>query len=64
MGGTLKLRSISNHVEDLADGSIVAPGETVSLTEKQLSEPHNKRLVDEGLLIEAAEEKADSKEGR
>ena len=67
MGGKLKFRSISNHVEDLADGSIVAPGEFVHLSEDEVKDPHNERLIGEGILIGAgdkSEEVADKTEAR
>jgi hypothetical protein len=58
-GSTYK--SASNHVEDLSDGRTLAPGEVVSLTKEELSDPHNKRLIDEGVLITAEQPK--DKEG-
>lgn len=80
----------SNHAEDLADGRMVEPMATVELDEKTIGKdkkpagssihhPHNKRLIDEGKLVEtespqakaaqrktekeAAEGKNDNKEG-
>jgi acylphosphatase len=43
-------RCISGHVEDLADGRVVAPGEEVKLTAEQIDDPHNARLIDENKL--------------
>lgn len=63
--GKLKFRSVSTHVEDLADGSTVAPGEFVHLSEDDLKDPHNERLVAEGILIgtgDKSEEVADKTE--
>ena len=67
MGGKLKFRCVSNHVEDLADGSIVAPGEFVHLSEEDAKDPHNERLIAEGALIgtgDKSEEVADMTEAR
>lgn len=67
MGGKLKFRCISNHVEDLADGSVVAPGEFVHLSEEDLKDPHNERLVAEGVLVgtgDKSEQVADKTEAR
>jgi hypothetical protein len=50
----MEYRSASTHIEDLADGSQVAPGEAVSLTQKAAEDPHNARLINEGILIEAS----------
>ena len=36
--------------QDLADGRNVAPGEAANLTVKEQKEPHNRRLIDEGVL--------------
>lgn len=48
-----EFRFVGGHTADLASGRVVAPGETVKLTEDELKEPHNQRLVDEGLLLKA-----------
>ena len=44
-------KNVGRHVEDLFDGRIVGVGEYVKLTDDQLSESHNQRLVSEGILI-------------
>lgn len=44
-------KSVSTHVEDLSDGRSVAPGDSVTLTAEELKDPHNARLVDEGVFI-------------
>lgn len=36
----------------LADGRVLIPGEPVELDPDQAKEPHNKRLIDEGQLVE------------
>lgn len=36
--------------QDLADGKVLAPGDGVELSDDQLNEPHNARLVEEGVL--------------
>lgn len=57
----LDVKSVSTHVEDLASGRTVEPGEVIHMTEKEAADPHNKRLLDEGILIHAVEGK--KKEG-
>jgi len=37
----------------LADGRVVIPGEVIDLKPEDLKDEHNKRLVDEGQLLEA-----------
>ena len=44
-------RSVSSHVEDLASGRTLAPGEFVDLTKEEQKDPHNARLLEEGILI-------------
>jgi hypothetical protein len=44
-------RFVGTHVDDLADGQVLEPGQRVELTDEQLAEPHNRRLIDEHLLI-------------
>jgi hypothetical protein len=47
----MEYRNVSDHVEDLATGQTLGPGEAADLARKDLDEDHNKRLVEEGLLI-------------
>jgi hypothetical protein len=49
---TGEYKHVGNHAEDLADGRMLAPGETVKLNDKQLAEPHNQRLITEGILLD------------
>lgn len=51
----MKYKLIGSHPEDTAEGAVVAPGETTpaSFDPEHL---HNKRLIDEGLLIEVGDE--------
>ena len=44
-------RNVGDHPEDLHDGRVVGVGDMVELTGKDLEESHNKRLVEEGILI-------------
>jgi hypothetical protein len=39
------------HPEDLADGRMVEPGQMTALTSDQAADPHNKRLIDEGIFL-------------
>lgn len=47
-----EFKFVGDHVDDLADGRAAVPGETYKLTDDQLAEPHNQRLLDDGLLLE------------
>lgn len=44
-------RNVSDHVEDLASGQTLGPGEAVDLDKDAMKEDHNKRLIEEGSLI-------------
>lgn len=45
----------------LADGRIVVPGESVDLSDSDVDEPHNKRLIESGQLIEVNDTKSSKK---
>jgi hypothetical protein len=52
-------RHIGSHPEDTAEGATIAPGEsTEELGSFDPQAPHNKRLIDEGILIEIPKPKA------
>lgn len=53
-----RYRFVGDHADTLASGSPVGPGDFVDLTDEESGEPHNKMLIDDGSLIEAAEEKS------
>lgn len=55
-----RYRLSSTHPEDLACGAVIAPGETTSKV--KASDPHDKRLIDEGKLIELPGKPRKSKE--
>jgi hypothetical protein len=58
-------RHVGMHPEDTAEGAVLAPGEsTESLNSFDASDPHNKRLIDDGVLIKIHEHKDDSKGGK
>lgn len=44
-------KCVSSHPEDLVSGRVLGVGETVTLEEADVSEPHNRRLIEDGLLI-------------
>jgi hypothetical protein len=46
-----EFKFVGLHPEDLSDGRIVAAGDVVELDPNH---PHNKRMVDEGLLLPTA----------
>jgi hypothetical protein len=50
-------RHIGNHAEDTAEGAVLAPGEsTEGLGAFDPQNPHNKRLIDEGILAPIPDE--------
>lgn len=53
-------KCVSDHVEDLADGRQVAPGEIIEGVETK--EPHNKRLLEEERLLRLTPKQADEVE--
>ena len=42
---------VGKHLDDLADGRVLVPGQTYELDDAALAEPHNVQRIDEGLLI-------------
>ena len=63
-------KNMSRHVQDLAQGQMLAPGEIVTLEEAQADVPHNALLISEGVLVSlpiheksAKPSKEDAKEG-
>lgn len=52
---------LGSYPETLADCRPVAPGAQVSLSAQELKEPHNKRLIDEGKLVELKQKPTRSK---
>lgn len=51
----MKFKCVSTHPEDLADGRILAPGEYADLDDEAQKDPHNQRLIEEDILIDASE---------
>lgn len=51
---------VGGHAEDLADGRVLEPGQQAPLTSAEADDAHNRRLLDEGLLVKVAAEKGDS----
>jgi hypothetical protein len=51
----MRYRNVSNHIEDLDDGRVIEPGGYVELDDDATDADHNKRLIEEGQLIEAPE---------
>jgi hypothetical protein len=39
----------------LNNGSVAIPGEEITLDEEAMADPHNKRLIDEGQILEVAQ---------
>jgi hypothetical protein len=46
-------RYVGSHPETLDNGSPVAPGDYVKLTDEELKSPQNASLLEEGVLVEA-----------
>jgi hypothetical protein len=44
-------RLVGSHPEDLADGRTIAVDDVVSLSTEEAGHPHNKRLIDDGVLL-------------
>jgi hypothetical protein len=60
-------KNVGNHAHDLADGRMLAPGETVMLDDDAVRDPHNESLLADNVLIgtsEKAEHEADLAERR
>lgn len=55
-----RFRFVGDHADTLASGSPVGPGDYVELTDEESAETHNKMLIDDGKLLEAAEEQQQS----
>lgn len=47
----LEYKWVGTHPQDLADGRMLAPGETVVLSEEDVRDPHNESLLADGALI-------------
>lgn len=41
----------------LSDGSVLVPGERTTLTPEQQQDPHNKRLIESGQIVEVKTKK-------
>lgn len=55
----MRYRFVGLHTEDLASGQPLGPGDYVELDDEDFEDAHNKRFLDEGLLIEAPKSKAE-----
>lgn len=56
---TSPYKFVGGHVDDLADGRVLVPGDTYQLTDEQLDEPHNKRHIDAHLLLPVEKKERD-----
>lgn len=50
---------VGSRPDTLDNGRPIAPGERVTLDAASMDVPHNKRLIDEGLLVEVVEKAAE-----
>lgn len=46
-----EMKNVGDHVHDLADGRMLAPGEMADLDGDAMKDPHNEDLVSIGVLI-------------
>lgn len=53
------MKYVGRTIADLADGRTLEPGQEIDMTEETLADPHNQRLVDDGLLIAVQTKKED-----
>jgi hypothetical protein len=60
----LEYRFVGNHAQDLADGRMLAPGESVVLSEEDVRDPHNEALLADEVLIPVDEKQAAEHEAR
>jgi pyruvate/2-oxoglutarate dehydrogenase complex dihydrolipoamide acyltransferase (E2) component len=47
---------VGRHLDDLHDGRVVAPGQTVDLDDRAAADPHNAQRIQAGLLIPVQQE--------
>jgi len=60
----MNYRNISVHAEDTAEGAMLGPGEsTEDLGAFDPKNPHNKRLIDEGIFLPIHDASKTGKEG-
>lgn len=45
----------------LANGRVIVPGEPFELSDEDLKDPHNKRLISEGQIVEDKSKKEEKK---
>ena len=53
----------SAHPVDLADGRVVAGGETVTLKDDEIKEAHNEGLIGSGVLVEQSTGRKNGQKG-
>ena len=53
MPGKSYVTKLDSSERVLASGRVLVPGEPVDLDSDELKDPHNKRLIDEGQIVEA-----------
>jgi hypothetical protein len=53
-GSDTTYKFVGTHVQDLADGSMLAIGETVDLGSDDAGLLHNQTLIDDGVLVDVA----------
>ena len=56
-----RFRFVGRHIDDLADGRILEPGQFVELNDSEIDDPHNQLRISDGLLIEVDKPKTAAK---
>lgn len=51
MSEKTQYRFVGTHPQDLSDGRVLGPLDLVDLTEDEQRDPHNRALLDAGLLV-------------
>jgi hypothetical protein len=57
--GLTAYKFVGRHLDDLADGRVLEPGQVCKLDKTAEEHPHNQRLITEGLLIPTKHDKED-----
>jgi len=52
-----QFKFIGQHLDDLADGRIIEPGQVVHLGPDEVNHQHNAQRISEGILIEVEKER-------
>lgn len=59
----MEYKWVGDHPQDLASGLVLAPGETVELSDDDVHDPHNDGLIQNGGLIKVPSSEKKQKGG-